>query len=299
MKKVFISMATASLLLTACGSDEQDAKLTKEIDALKKEKAQLDKDYDALKKENKKIKEDLDKKKSDLDDENKKRQKALEKEVEKEQKEKLEKEKALKKQKEDEEKERLKDKKAKEKDILEATKQKEMPNTIASSTNGETSLVYTKNDVPISLNDAGMKVEIDKLQIFKVTKMPKGQVLLFDGATTGYVVLYQVRTENTTNETLYYNNNTKFTAGNHSVFSDFASFIKPEMHESEMKTTKNNYNAYAPKESTISYKSIAISEADYKLLKNKKASLVIQGGISKSKTFDNQSQTTSKPFTFD
>ncbi|TDM12231.1 DUF5068 domain-containing protein [Macrococcus lamae] len=287
MKRLIISVVTASIALTACGSNE-DEKLTQDIKALEKEKAATQKKYDTLKKENQKKDKEIKAKEKELAQIKKDKEEALKKQIAEEEKQKEE---AAKKQAE------LKKKEAEKVKANSAVKSL-MPNTIEASTNGKAKLVMKQDDVPLVLEDSGMKVEVGQLQIFSVTNMPEGQVLLFDGATDGFVIMYQVTTENTSDQTLYYNNNTKFTAGDHTKFSDFASFIPSDYQEMSMKKSQTNFNEYMPHEKTTSYKSIAISSTDYEMLKKGRATLVIQGGISTDKTFNNKTEKTSDTYSF-
>ncbi|KAA1042390.1 DUF5068 domain-containing protein [Macrococcus equipercicus] len=282
-----ISLVSASLMLTACGNSDSE-KIKENIKTLEKQQAEAKKEYKALKEQNKQKNKEIQNKQQALAKLKKAKEEALKKQIAEEEKQKAE---AEKRQAEETKKAAAQ---AKTASAVKAV----MPNTIEASTNGTTKLVMKKDDVPLKLDDSGMKVDIGQLQIFNVKDMPEGQVLLFDGATEGYVIIYQVTAENTSDQTLYYNNNTKLTAGDHTKFSDFASFIPSDYQEMSMKKSRTNFNEYSPHEKTTSYKSLAISTDDYDQLKAGQATLVIQGGISADKLFRDKSGTTSEPYAF-
>ncbi len=287
MNRLVISLVSTSVILTACGNDDSD-RLSQDIKALEKKKTEAQKEYDALKEQNDQKDKEIKDKEEELATIKKDKEDALKKQIEEE-----EKQKELEKKRQQEE-----DKKAAAKSQSAAAVKAVMPNTIEASTNGKAEVVLKKDDLPLELKDSGMTVNIGQLQIFSVTEMPEGQVLLFDGETEGYVIIYQVTTENTSDETLYYNNDTKLTVGDHTKFSDYASFIPSDYQEMSMKKSKNNFNEYAPHEKTTSYKSIVLATDEYDDLKNGKASLVIQGGIASDAQFTDKSELVSGEYTF-
>lgn len=287
MKRVVVGLMAASITLSACSKDDS-SQLTNEVKDLKNEKAQSQKQYETLKKQNDEKDKAIKKKESELAAIKKKQEEAVKKEITQEEKAKQEKQAAEKKA---AEKQAASEKKTSE-------KHKVMPNTIDESTRGKSSVVMNKDNIGLSLTDNGMKVSIGQLQIFKVTNMPEGQSLVFSGATDGYVIMYQVTAENTTDTPLFYNNNTQLKVGHEVKYSDFASFIPADYQEMTMKRKGEKLNEYAPHSKTTSYKSIVLSTEGYDLLKKGKAELIIEGGTSQNSDFSNKSTITSDSYRF-
>lgn len=296
LKKFACLAISGAIFLAGCGNNDTDA-LKKEIEQLKKQRDKSKQELKELKEENQTIDKDIKEKQSDID--------ALKKEKEAEIKAQIKQEEKIKAQQAAKEKERAKaaaeaakkeadEKKASEQKVIKARKQSTMPNTIAASTGGKVKVVKSMNDIEHSLKDAGMSVAINRLQIFKVSEMPKDQVLLFNGATEGYVLIYEVTANNTTDQPLYYNNVGMLNIGDKQLHSEYASFIPSELQEIAMKKSKSSYNEYAPHEQTISYKSIVINSEDYKKLTQSKAKLMIKGGVSETKDMKNKTETNSK-----
>lgn len=283
MKRVVIGLMAASISLSACGKDNS-SQLAEEVKDLKSEKTQSQKEYETLKKQNDQKDKAIKAKEDELAAIKKKQEEAVKKEITQE--EKAKKEQAAAEQKQAAEEQKM------------AEKHKVMPNTIDESTKGQSSVVLNKDDIGLSLVDSGMKVNIGQLQIFKVKNMPEGQSLVFNGATDGYVIIYQVTAENATEEPLYYNNNTRLKVGEEVRYSDFASFIPSDYQEMSMKPKGVKLNEYAPHSRTTSYKSIVLSTEDYSLLKQGKAELVIEGGISQNSDFSNKSTASSEGYHF-
>ncbi|MCU7556230.1 DUF5068 domain-containing protein [Macrococcus capreoli] len=288
MKKFAMIAISGALFLTGCSNDNTD-KLKKEVEQLKQQKDKIEKEYKSLKEKNKSIDESIKEKQDDIDKMKAEKEKAIKEQLKREEEEK-------KKQaaKEKAQAEQAKKEQQKNENKMKAARTKEiMPNTIEASTNGKLEVVKSIKDANINLKDAGMDTTIHRIQIFKVTQMPKDQVVLFNGDTEGYVLMYEVTTENTTNAPLYYNNVGMLDLGQKKIFSEYASFIPPDFQETGMKKSKVNYNEYAPKESTTSYKSMAISKEDYKAIASGKAKLMIKGGVSASKTMENKTNVNS------
>ncbi|WP_414047765.1 DUF5068 domain-containing protein [Macrococcus equi] len=298
MKKFAYLAISGALFLTGCGTDDTAA-VKKEIEQLKKEKDKAEKEYQSIQKENKSIDKEIKQKESDIE--------RLRKEKEAEIKAQIKREEAARKKQQAIEKRNqlIAQKKAQQQEKLRAEKDKKtaqlrnkaiMPNTIEASTNGKVQPVKSIKNIGLSLKDGGMNTTINRLQIFKVTDMPEDQVVLFNGETEGYVMMYEVTTENTLDKPLFYNNIGMLDLGDKKIFSEYASFIPPELQESTMKQSKKNYNEYAPHEKTISYKSIVINKDDYERVAQGKAQLVIKGGVSETKDMVNKSTVDSKGY---
>lgn len=270
MKKALLLMVSTSIILAACGNDDEQKNLEQEIKSLEQTSKDYQKDKKSLEKENEKLKDSIKDKESKL--------KELKKETGS-----------------DTESDSSSDStKSKDKEKETSSKQgedskKTFPNTIRTSTNGDVKLVHDINDKHFQFEDSGMKVNINHLQIFQVNNMPEGQVLLFNGAQDGYVVIYEVTTENTTNEKLYYDNSASIKDKGKNQRSDYASFIPDDHNEQYMKKSKEKTDEYQPGEKTKSLKSIPISTEVYQSLKANKATFNIHGGVSKTSTFDGAS----------
>ncbi|MFU1789504.1 SA0632 family lipoprotein [Mammaliicoccus sciuri] len=270
MKKALLLMVSSSIILAACGNDDEQKNLEQEIKSLEKSTKDYQKDKKSLEKENEKLKESIKDKEEQL--------KKLEDEVKSNQSD-TEESKSSKEDSSDKKKlQVLKVKRTQQKShflIQFERQQMEMLNSF-----------IDLKDKHFQFEDSGMKVNIDHLQIFQVHNMPEGQVLLFNGAKNGYVVMYEVLTENTSNHKLYYDNTASIQDGSHKQRSDYASFIPDSHNEKYMKKSKENTDEYQPGEKTKSLKSIPISQKAYEALKNNRATFNIHGGVSKTATFD-------------
>ncbi|RIN17307.1 DUF5068 domain-containing protein [Mammaliicoccus vitulinus] len=271
MKKVLLLMVSSSIILAACGNDDDEQQnLKQEIKSLEQSSKDYQQDKKSLEKENEKLKDSIKDKEKEL--------KKLEDEVKENQSD-TEASKS--------EKEETKNKKETSSSESNAqSAKKPFPNTIRTSTNGDVELVNDIDNKHFQFEDSGIKVTIDHLQIFQVNNMPEGQVLLFNGAKDGYVVMYEVMTENTTKEKLYYDNAASIQEGEHKQRSDYASFIPDSHNEKYMKKSKENTDEYQPGEKTKSLKSIPISQKAYKAIKDHTATFNIHGGVSKTSTYD-------------
>ncbi|WP_313019983.1 DUF5068 domain-containing protein [Macrococcoides bohemicum] len=298
MKNFAYLAISGALFLTGCSNDDTTA-IKKDIESLKQQKDKSEKEYKSLQEDNKSIDKEIKEKQSEID--------TLKKEKEAEIKVQIKREEAAKKKQEaidrrnrliakQKAEQEAKVRAQKEKKTAQARNKATMPNTIAASTNGKIQTIKSIRNVGLDFNDAGMKISINRIQIFKVTDMPKDQVVLFDGETEGYVLMYEVTAENTLDKPLYYNNIGVLDLGDKKIFSENASFIPPELQESSMKKSKNNYSEYAPKEKTISYKSIAINKEDYKQVETGKAHLFIKGGVSQAKDMKDKTDKQSKGY---
>ncbi|MCE4980457.1 MULTISPECIES: DUF5068 domain-containing protein [Mammaliicoccus] len=270
MKKALLLMVSSSIILAACGNDDEQKNLEQEIKSLEKSTKDYQKDKKSLEKENEKLKESIKDKEEQL--------KKLEDEVKSNQSDTEESK--------DSKEDSTDKKETSSAESKEDSAKKPFPNTIRTSTNGDVELIHDLKDKHFQFEDSGMKVNIDHLQIFQVHNMPEGQVLLFNGAKNGYVVMYEVLTENTSNHKLYYDNTASIQDGSHKQRSDYASFIPDSHNEKYMKKSKENTDEYQPGEKTKSLKSIPISQKAYEALKNNRATFNIKGGVSKTATFD-------------
>ncbi|UBH13619.1 DUF5068 domain-containing protein [Macrococcus armenti] len=285
MKYVTTAALAGTLLLSACGNKDSDLKQS--VEKLNSEKEKLSSEYKSLKEENDKLDEKI--------KENEDKLKEIEEKREKEIKEQIEKEEAARKLEQEKKATLEKEKKAeaqqKQKKAQKLLKQKTMPNMIEASTNGKPSVVKSIDNVNLKLIDNGIESKVNRIQIFKISNMPKKQVLVFNGATTGYALLYEVQTKNTNKSKVTYNNNGKLVIGEKEIYSDANAFIPQELQETTMKSS-NAYNEYAPGEETTSYKSIAIDEATYNTLLKNGAKLYLIGGSSAQ----NGNELLSQPF---
>lgn len=270
MKKALLLMMSSSIILAACGNDDEQKNLEQEIKSLEQSTEGYQKDKKSLEKENEKLKDSIKDKEEQL--------KKLEDEMKSNQTD-IEESKSSK----DDAKEKQETTNAESK---ENSAKKPFPNTIRTSTNGDVELIHDLKDKHFQFEDRGMKVNIDHLQIFKVNNMPEGQVLLFNGTENGYVVMYEVLTENTSNQKLYYDNTASIQDGSYKQRSDYASFIPDSHNEKYMKKSKENTDEYQPGEKTKSLKSIPISQEAYEALKSNRATFNIHGGVSETATFD-------------
>ncbi|MBF0842038.1 MULTISPECIES: SA0632 family lipoprotein [Mammaliicoccus] len=276
MKKAFLLMVMTTVILAACGKDNEQEDLEKEIKSLEQSSSDYKKDKEKLKKENDKLKENIKEKEEKL--------KKIEDEL-------GEKDNSSDNEQSDDESKDSKEDKAKQTSSKKSKNDEKMfPNTIRTSTNGDVELVNDLQDQNFHFEDSGMKVDVDHLQIFQVNNMPEGQVLLFNGAKDGYVIIYEVMTENTTEQKLYYDNAASIKNGDRNQRSDYASFIPDSHNEKYMKKSKENIDEYQPKEQTKSLKSIPISTEMYQSIKDKKATFDIQGGVSKTRSYDHASE---------
>lgn len=279
MKKTLLLMVMTTVILAACGKDNEQEDLEKEVKSLEQSSSDYKKDKEKLKKENDKLKENIKEKEEKL--------KKIEDEL-------GEKDSSSDDEKSDDESKDSKDSKEGKAKQTSSKKsgndEKTFPNTIRTSTNGEVELVNDLQGQNFHFEDSGMKVDIDHLQIFQVNNMPEGQVLLFNGAKDGYVIIYEVMTENTTEQKLYYDNAASIKKGDRNQRSDYASFIPDSHNEKYMKKSKENIDEYQPKEQTKSLKSIPISTEMYQSIKDKKATFDIQGGVSKTRSYDQASE---------
>ncbi|GGI39379.1 SA0632 family lipoprotein [Mammaliicoccus stepanovicii] len=272
MKKALILMVSSSIMLSACGNDNEQKNLEQEIKSLEQSSKTYKNDKKSLEKENEKLKDSIKEKEDKL--------KKLEQEM-----------------KESDSESTMDDNetnsKTKDKEVSNTSKDEEdkhfFPNTIRASTNGDVKLVNDLKNKHFQFEDSGMKVNINHLQIFRVSNMPEGQVLLFNGAKDGYVVMYEVVTENTTHGKLYYDNTASIKDGDKYQRSDYASFIPDSHNEQHMKKSKENTDEYQAGEKTKSLKSIPISTEVYQAIKDNTATFNIHGGVSKTPTFDNAS----------
>lgn len=272
MKKTLFTLITGTIILSACGNDDEQKKLEQEIKSLEKSSKEYKDEKKSLEKENEKLKESV----KDKEDELKK----------------LKDESGSSEEDNDtssEDKKEKSESETKTKQTSDQSEGKPFPNTISKSTNGDVALLNDIKDKSFEFEDSGMHVNIKHLQIFHVTNMPEGQVLLFDGAKEGYVLLYETVTENTTEEKLYYDNSASVNDGDKIQRSDYASFIPDAHNEQHMKKSKENADEYQPGEKTKSLKSIPMSTDTYEALKEKKATFNINGGVSKTATFDDAS----------
>ncbi|WP_414043809.1 DUF5068 domain-containing protein [Macrococcus animalis] len=298
MKNFAYLAISGALILTGC-SNEDTGKLKKEIEQLKKQKDKSKKELKSLQEENKSIDKEIKDKQTVINQLEKDKEAEIKAQLKREEEEK-------KKQAAIDKRNRLiaqqkadKEEKARAQLASKAAQSRNkvtMPNTIEASTNGKVQTVKSIKDIGLNFKDAGMNTTISRIQIFKVTDMPKDQVVLFNGDTEGYVMIYEVTTENTLNKPLYYNNVGLLDIDGKKIFSEYASFIPTELQEITMKKSKQNYNEYAPKEKTISYKSIAINKQDYKKIQNGKAQLYIKGGVSESKDMADKTLENSKGY---
>lgn len=272
MKKALLLMVSSSIILAACGNDDEQKNLEQEIKSLEQSSKDYQKNKKSLEKENEKLKDSI----KDKEDELKK----LKDEVKSNQSDTEESKSS---------KEDSKDKKETSSTEKAQSAKKPFPNTIRTSTNGEVEVVDDIDGKHFQFEDSGMKVSIDHLQIFQVNNMPEGQVLLFNGAKDGYVVMYEVVTENTTNEKLFYDNTASIQHGEQTQRSDYASFIPDSHNEKYMKKSKENTDEYQPGEKTKSLKSIPISKKVYQAIKDNSATFNIHGGVSKTSTYDDAS----------
>lgn len=298
MKNFAYLAISGALFLTGCSNDDT-GEIKKEIEQLKKQKNKSEKELASLQEENQSIDKEIKDKQADIDQLKKEKEAEIKAQIKREEAEKK-KQAAIEKRNKEIAKEKAekeaKDREQKELKAAQARSKATMPNTIEASTNGKVQTVKSIKNVGLKHQDAGMDTSINRIQIFKVTDMPKDQVVLFNGETEGYVLMYEVTTENTTDKPLFYNNVGLLDLGEKKIFSEYASFIPPELQEISMKQSKNNYNEYAPKEKTISYKSIAISKAEYKQIENGKAKLYIKGGVSDTKDMTNKTDVNSMAY---
>ncbi|MCE4955919.1 DUF5068 domain-containing protein [Macrococcoides caseolyticum] len=299
MKNVALLAISGALFLTGCASDDTGA-LKKDIEQLKKQKAKTEKEYQSLKEDNKKLDEEIKDKQAVLDQLKKEKEEEIKAQIKREEEEKKKQEAIAKRNKQiAQEKaakeQKLRDAMAQKSDKL--RKQQVMPNTIEASTHGKVKQIKSLKDVGLNYQENGMNISVNRIELFKVTDMPKDQVVLFNGQTEGYVMMYEVTAENTSNTPLYYNNIGVLNLGDRKVFSEFASFIPTELQENNMKQSKSHYNEYAPKEKTISYKSMAISKDDYQVLAGGKANFYIKGGVAQTKDMSNIANTQSDMLT--
>lgn len=297
--KNFAYLAIAgALFLTGCSNDDTNA-IKQDIESLKQQKDKSEKEYKSLQEENKSIDKEIKEKQAEIDTLKKEKEAEIKAQIKRE-------EMAKKKQEAIDRRNRLiakqqaeqeaKIRSQKEKKNAQARNKSTMPNTIAASTNGKVQSIKSIRNVGHNFKDAGMDVTINRIQLFRVTDMPKDQVVLFDGETEGYVLMYEVTAENTLDKPLYYNNIGVLDLGDKKIFSENASFIPTELQESSIKKSKNNYSEYAPKEKTISYKSIAINKEDYKIVEDHKARLYIKGGVSQAEDMSDKTETQSEGY---
>ncbi|WP_323703119.1 SA0632 family lipoprotein [Mammaliicoccus sp. Dog046] len=266
MKKALLLVVSLVILLAACGKDDEQKNLEQEIKSLERSTKDFQKDKASLEKENEKLKDSIKDKEDELD--------KLKSESDSSQSD-------------TSKKDSSKSKETSSNDSSDKSAKKPLPNTIRTSTTGDVTLMNDLNNKQFQFEDRGMKVVVDHIQIFQVNNMPEGQVLLFNGAKDGYVVIYEVTTENTSKQKLYYDNTTSIVDGNHEQRSDYASFIPDSHNEKYMKKSKENTDEYQPGEQTKSLKSIPISVEAYKAIKDKRAKFNINGGVSHTSTFDN------------
>jgi len=288
--KYVTSVLALTLVLSACGNKETDLKQS--VEKLDAKKAELTKEYHAIKEKNDKLDEKIKANEDKL--------KEIEEKNEAEIKEQIAKEEAAKKLEQEKRKTRAKLKKEErlkqQQKVKEMLAAKTMPNTIETTTHGKSTLVKSIDNVNLSIHDNDIESNVKRLQIFKITNI-ENQKVIFKGASSGYTLLYEVHTKNNNQAPVYYNNTSKLVVGKTVIYSDATSFIPQELQEDFVKSEERAYNEYGPKESTVSYKSIALDEKTYQALTQDGGKLYLLGGASTKPNSEAQSEIVSEPYT--
>lgn len=192
---------------------------------------------------------------------------------------------------EGEEKEKKEKKEEKEEKEEKATDEEEaspnggevMTDNITEQSEGDVEVLYTNEDPGFKNDMDGFIVSVEKYQVLKVTDMNDDMYIEFDDQNDGYVVVAEVKVNNTKDKAMYYPSFLRLQGMNSTDFlTSSRTFVRDEYPKSEV---EEETSKYAAGEEVTGLVTFTMTNDQFDVLQSVKPKLVIEGGAADNSSF--------------
>src|SRR5690625_1823451 len=184
------------------------------------------------------------------------------------------------KEKKEEKPEEKKDEKKEEKEEPESKGDDEVMNPqIAEETDGDVEVIYTNDDPGYTSDLDGLKVDVHKYQVVKLTDMNKSQDITFDDNLEGYAVTIDVTTENTRDKPVIYNNSMDIRTDDRNDYMPFKMnhFVAEDKN---VEWGEGGTGVFEPGDKQDFFMVASLTNDQFDKIESSDAKFIIEGGVS-------------------
>lgn len=152
-----------------------------------------------------------------------------------------------------------------------------MTDNITEQSEGDVEVLYTNEDPGFKNDMDGFIVSVEKYQVLKVTDMNDDMYIEFDDQNDGYVVVAEVKVNNTKDKAMYYPSFLRLQGMNSTDFlTSSRTFVRDEYPKSEV---EEETSKYAAGEEVTGLVTFTMTNDQFDVLQSVKPKLVIEGEL--------------------